>query len=145
MNLEEIRALLQDFIESKKHKLFDVEYHKGDQTLTVLLDEKLNMDELESISGEISSFLDQYEDKMPDNYFLDVSTVGAERPIRNEKELMEALGEYIYVKTKDKEYYGTFTSYNNGVMNLKVKEKTREKDVSVNYQDTKKVRYAVKF
>ena len=101
--------------------------------------------ELESISGEISSFLDQYEDKMPDNYFLDVSTVGAERPIRNEKELMEALGEYIYVKTKDKEYYGTFTSYNNGVMNLKVKEKTREKDVSVNYQDTKKVRYAVKF
>ena len=142
MNLEEIRTLLQDFIESKKHKLFDVEYHKGDQTLTVLLDEKLNM---ESISGEISSFLDQYEDKMPDNYFLDVSTVGAERPIRNEKELMEALGEYIYVKTKDKEYYGTFTSYNNGVMNLKVKEKTREKDVSVNYQDTKKVRYAVKF
>ena len=111
----------------------------------VMLDEKLNMDELESISGEISSFLDQYEDKMPDNYFLDVSTVGAERPIRNEKELMEALGEYIYVKTKDKEYYGTFTSYNNGVMNLKVKEKTREKDVSVNYQDTKKVRYAVKF
>ena len=82
---------------------------------------------------------------MPDNYFLDVSTVGAERPIRNEKELMEALGEYIYVKTKDKEYYGTFTSYNNGVMNLKVKEKTREKDVSVNYRDTKKVRYAVKF
>ena len=139
MNLEEIRTLLQDFIESKKHKLFDIEYHKGDQTLTVLLDE------LESISGEISSFLDQYEDKMPDNYFLDVSTVGAERPIRNEKELMEALGEYIYVKTKDKEYYGTFTSYNNGVMNLKVKEKTREKDVSVNYQDTKKVRYAVKF
>ncbi|MBQ1378456.1 MAG: hypothetical protein IIY76_00440, partial [Erysipelotrichaceae bacterium] len=101
--------------------------------------------ELESISGEISSFLDQYEDKMPDNYFLDVSTVGAERPIRNEKELMEALGEYIYVKTKDKEYYGTFTFYNNGVMNLKVKEKTREKDVSVNYRDTKKVRYAVKF
>ena len=136
MNLEEIRTLLQDFIESKKHKLFDVEYHKGDQTLTVLLDEKLNMDELESISGEISSFLDQYEDKMPDNYL---------RPIRNEKELMEALGEYIYVKTKDKEYYGTFTSYNNGVMNLKVKEKTREKDVSVNYQDTKKVRYAVEF
>ena len=39
--------------------------------MTVLLDEKLNMDELETLSNEISGFLDQYEDEFEDNYFLD--------------------------------------------------------------------------
>ena len=68
-----------------------------------------------------------------------------ERPIRNEEEVRDAVGEYIYVKTKDNEYYGTLTSFNNGMMNLKVKDKTREKDVSIEYSKTKKVRYAVKF
>ena len=66
-------------------------------------------------------------------------------PIRNEEEVKDAIGEYIYVKTKDNEYYGTLTSFNNGMMNLKVKDKTREKDVSIEYSKTKKVRYAVKF
>ncbi|MCR4633724.1 MAG: hypothetical protein K5648_06320 [Erysipelotrichaceae bacterium] len=145
MNTEKIKNALNEFISGKNRKLFDVEYKKSDHTLTVLLDEKLNMDELETLSNEISGFLDQYEDEFEDNYFLDVSTVGAERPIRNGDELKAAVGQYIYVKTKDNEYYGTLTSFNGDVLNLKVKEKTREKDVSIEYSKTKKVRYAVKF
>ena len=145
MNTEKIRNVLNEFVSQKQMKLFDVSFSKKDTTLTILLDEKLNMDELETISNEISQFLDQYEDEFEGNYFLDVSTVGVERPIRNEEELKNALGEYIYVKTKENEYYGTLTSFNEGIMNLKVKEKTKEKDVSVDYAKTKKVRYAVKF
>ena len=145
MNTEKIRNVLNEFVSGKQMKLFDIEYHKGDCTLRVLLDEKLNMDELEEISKEISDLLDGYEDEFEENYFLDVSTVGVERPIRNEKEVKDALGEYIYVKTKDKEYYGVLTSFTDGIMNLKVTEKTKEKDVSVDYKKTKKVRYAVKF
>ncbi len=145
MNTEKIKNALNGFISGKNRKLFDVEYKKSDHTLSVLLDEKLNMDELETLSNEISGFLDQYEDEFEDNYFLDVSTVGAERPIRNGDELKAAVGQYIYVKTKDNEYYGTLTSFNDDVLNLKVKEKTREKDVSIEYSKTKKVRYAVKF
>ncbi len=145
MNTEKIRLALNDYVSKKQIKLFDVEYHKGDSTLSVLLDEKLNMDELEAISKEISDLLDGYEDEFEDNYFLDVSTVGAERPIRNAEELKDALGQYIYVKTKENEYYGILTSFKEGILNLKVTEKTKEKDVSVEYRKTKKVRYAVKF
>ncbi|MBR5342093.1 MAG: hypothetical protein IK151_09255 [Erysipelotrichaceae bacterium] len=145
MNLDKIKEELNRYITEKGLKLFEVTYQKKDHTLTVLLDEKLKMDELEEISNDLSSFLDGYADEFEDNYFLDVSTVGVERPIRNEDELKEAIGEYIYVKTKENEYYGTLSSYNNGVMNLKVKDKTREKDVSVEYQKAKKVRYAVRF
>ena len=145
MNTEKIRYALNDYVSKKQIKLFDVEYRKGDSTLSVLLDEKLNMDELETVSKEISELLDEYEDEFEDNYFLDVSTVGAERPIRNDEELKDAIGHYIYVKTKDKEYYGVLTSFKDGILNLKVTEKTKEKDVPVEYRKTKKVRYAVKF
>jgi ribosome maturation factor RimP len=145
MDKEKIFTLITDMLEKEGLKVFEITYHKNDQTLCVLLDEKMDMDQIEKVSSRVSDLLDQYEDDLPDNYFLDVSTVGAERPIRNEEELKAALNEYIYVKTKDSEYYGTLTSYNNGVMNLKVQDKTREKDVSVEYAKAKKVRYAVKF
>lgn len=145
MNTDKIKKEIEGFLSSKGMKLFDLQYAKKDQTLTVLLDEKLSMDELEEVSNEISQLLDKYEDEFVDNYFLDVSTVGAERPIRNKEELKDAVGEYIYVKVKGSEYYGTLHSFENETLTLKVKDKTREKDVLIEYPQIKKVRYAVKF
>ena len=145
MNTDKIKKEIEGFLSSRGMKLFDLQYSKKDQTLTVLLDEKLAMDELEEVSNEISQLLDKYEDEFVDNYFLDVSTVGAERPIRNEEELKDAVGEYIYVKVKGNEYYGTLHSFENETLTLKVKDKTREKDVLIEYPQIKKVRYAVKF
>ena len=145
MNTDKIKKEIEGFLSSRGMKLFDLQYSKKDQTLTVLLDEKLSMDELEEVSNEISQLLDKYEDEFVDNYFLDVSTVGAERPIRNKEELKDAVGEYIYVKVKGSEYYGTLHSFENETLTLKVKDKTREKDVLIEYPQIKKVRYAVKF
>lgn len=145
MNLEKINLALKEFSENKNLNLFEVTYHKNDSTLTVLFDEKFDMDELENVSNELSEFLDKYDGEFEDNYFLDVSTVGVERPIRNEEELIKAIGEYIYVKTKENEYYGTLKSYNNGVLSLDVADKNKTKNISVEYKKVKKVRYAVKF
>ena len=145
MDLSRVKKSLQEFTAEKGMKLFEVAYHKKDATLSVLLDEKLNMDELEKISEEISDHLDRFENEFDDNYLLDVSTVGVERPIRNEQELLEAIGAYIYVKTKGKEYYGTLKSFAEGKLLLETKDKNRTKDVSVDYSQIKKMRYAVQF
>lgn len=145
MNLESIRSKLEEYFSDKQLKLYDIAYQKQDQTLSILLDEKLDMDKLEEISNDVSTYLDKYEDEFEDNYILDVSTVGAERPIRNEDELNGAIGEYIYVKTKENEYYGTLKDYTDGIIHLEVMDKTKVKNVSVDYSKTKKVRYAVKF
>ena len=145
MDLKKITEALDGFLKEKELKLFEASYRKSDNVLSVLLDEKLEMDRLEEISNQISAFLDSYEDEFVDNYFLDVSTVGVERPIRNIAELKEALGKYIYVKTKENEYYGTLLSLNEGIMELETREKNRTGKVSVDYNDTKNVRYAVDF
>ena len=110
-----------------------------------MLDERLDMNELEEVSNKISEYLDKYADDFDDNYILDVSTVGIERPIRNEEELSKAVGEYIYVKTKDNEYYGDLKEFADGIIKLETKDKTRTVSVSIEYSKTKFVRYAVKF
>ena len=145
MKLDSVKAKLEDYLKENNLKLFEITYSKKDETLTILLDEKLDLDKLEEISNNISAYLDKYEDEFEDNYILDVSTVGAERPIRNEDELNKAVGEYIFVKTKEAEYYGTLLDYTDGIIHLEVMDKTRSKNVSVDYSKTKQVRYAVKF
>ena len=145
MELENIKLHLEKYLEEKKLKLFEISYHKKDETLSILLDEKMDMDELEKVSNDISNYLDKYEDEFDENYILDVSTVGIERPIRNEDELTKAIGEYIYVKTKDSEFNGTLKDYKDGIIHLQIMDKTRTKNIEVEYQKVKKVRYAVKF
>ena len=145
MKIDDIKQKLAEYLEEKKLKLFEITYQKKDQTLSILLDEKLDLDKLEEISNDISQYLDKFEDEFDDNYILDVSTVGAERPIRDEDELIKAIGEYIYVKSKESEYYGTLIDYTDGIIHLEVIDKTKTKNVSVDYSKTKQVRYAVKF
>ena len=145
MNLDSVKSNLEKYLDEKKLKLFEINYQKKDQTLTILLDEKLDLDELEKVSNEISEYLDKYEDEFDDNYILDVSTVGVERPIRNEDELNKAVGEYIFVKTKDETYTGTLKDYTDGIIHMEVMDKTKVKNISVDYKKTKLVRYAVKF
>lgn len=145
MNLDSIKSKLNDYLNDKHLKLFEISYQKQDQTLSIILDEKLDMDKLEEISNDISTYLDKYEDEFEDNYILDISTVGVERPIRNEDELRCAVSKFIYVKTKENEYYGTLIDYTDGIIHLEVMDKTKVKNVSVDYSKTKIVRYAVKF
>lgn len=145
MKIDDIKQKLAEYLDEKKLKLFEITYQKKDQTLSILLDEKLDLDKLEEISNDISQYLDKFEDEFDDNYILDVSTVGAERPIRDEDELKKAIGEYIYVKSKESEYYGTLIDYTDGIIHLEVIDKTKTKNVSVDYSKTKQVRYAVKF
>ncbi|MBR4462658.1 MAG: hypothetical protein IKS51_08775 [Erysipelotrichaceae bacterium] len=145
MKSEKIRNVLQEYADKNGYTLFEVEYHANDQTLAVVFDEDFDMTVLETVSKEVSDLLDPYEDEFDDHYFLDVSTVGVERPIRNEEELHAAIGQYVYVRCKDEEYYGDLLSYAEGILELQVRDKTRTKNVSLAYADVKEMRYAVRF
>ena len=145
MKLENIKNDVNKYLLEKKLKLFDITYNKSESSLCVLLDEKLDLDEIEKISNDLSNILDKYEDEFKENYILDVSTVGVERPIRNESELEDAINEYIFVKTKKNEYYGTLKKYSDGILELETKNKTKVVNVTIEYKDVKEVRYAVKF
>ena len=145
MELNKIKDIIEEYLNKKALKLFDISYQKADKTLTVLLDEKFDMNDIEQISNELSEYLDNYADEFEDNYILDVSTVGVERPIRSKDELNEAVGGYIYVETKENNYYGTLKSFEEDMLNLEVTNKTRKDVISIDYKEVNYVRYAVKF
>ena len=145
MDIKVIEKDLNEFLTGKNLHLFEVKYFKSEQTLSVVLDDKIEMDELELVSNDVSKILDKYEDDFDTNYILDVTTVGVERPIRSEEELIKAIGEYIYVKTKDDEIYGYLKKYENGVLSIDYKQKNIDKIKNVEYAKVKKMRYAVKF
>ena len=145
MNLEKIRNVIQEYADRQELKLFDVAYHRNDATLSVVFDETFDMERLETVSAQLSAALDPYEDEFADNYFLDVSTVGLERPIRNETEMRQAEGKYVCLETKEKEYYGTLKSFQNEKIVLELKDKTRTKEIEIDYKEIRKARHAVKF
>ena len=145
MKLDNIKNDVNKYLLEKKFKLFDITYNKSESSLCVLLDEKLDLDEIEKISNDLSNILDKYEDEFKENYILDVSTVGVERPIRNDSELEDAINEYIFVKTKNDEYYGILKNYSDGILELETKNKTKVVNVTIEYKDVKEVRYAVIF
>ena len=145
MDLKVIEKDLSDYCKTNNLNLFEVSYSKKEQTLSIILDEKLDMDKLEEVSNDLSNYMDKYNDDFEENYILDVSTVGVERPIRNEDEINKAIGEYIYVKTKDEEINGYLKKFENDVLSIEYKEKTKDKIKNIEYKKVKKVRYAVKF
>ena len=59
--------------------------------------------------------------------------------------MSDAVDKYIYVKTKDNEYYGNLLSFIDGQIELEVKDKNRTKKIIIDYDKIKHARYAVEF
>lgn len=57
----------------------------------------VDLDLCSDISNAISPILDEL-DCIEEDYYLEVCSAGAEREIRDENELLAAVGQYIYVK-----------------------------------------------
>ncbi len=144
MEIKELKEKLGNDLLSLGYKLYDCYFEKKEHILHVVIDAKMDMNQIEELSKKVSQIMDLYDGDM-DEYMLDVSTVGIEKEIRSEDELKEALGSYIYVKTKQLKVYGDLESFDGNILTLKTKDKNITKTVKVNYSDVKYVRYAVKF
>ena len=144
MEVNTFKEALSKDIESVGYHLYSLTYKKKDNILEVLIDESLDLDGISRLSELISGFMDKYDEDF-DEYLLDVSCAGCERRIRNEDELRRAVGEYVHIKTREFEEDGYLKSFENCKVTVEYMDKTRKKAVTVNYDDIKMIRYAVKF
>ena len=135
--LQELNA----FIESLGYRVFETKTAKaeGNDVLEVVLDESLDLDQVSEVSEQISGWLDQH-DEGEDPYMLDVSCVGAERPLRSSEEIRAAVGKYVWVKTKGQTYEGDLLEADEGKILLSCRDKTRPVKVTVRNEDIKKMR-----
>ncbi len=144
MEIKELKEKLGNDLLNLGYKLYDCYFEKKEHILHVVIDAKMDMNQIEELSKKVSQIMDLYDGDM-DEYMLDVSTVGIEKEIRNLDELKDAIGSYIYVKTKELKVYGDLESLEGNILTLKTKDKNITKTIKVDYSNVKYVRYAVKF
>ena len=140
--------MLGNYLEENGFYLYDVEWGKqyGYKILRVLVDKKggIQVQELALVNEYLSEKLDSV-DVCDGEYMLEVCSPGAEKALRNNEELVNAIGEYIHVKTKEAEYEGYLLEVSDEEIKLKVNVKGRIKEVIVERALIKKIRLAVKF
>ena len=110
------------------YELVDIEYGKmgGDYVLSVFVDkpEGITVNDTADLTDIISPLLDPIKpDPFPEQYFLEVTSPGLERPLKNKEQLADAVGSYIHVglyKTIDKQkvFEGTLLSFEEDVLHM---------------------------
>ncbi|HFI0442883.1 TPA: ribosome maturation factor RimP [Streptococcus suis] len=136
------------------YELVDVEYGKmgGEYVLSIFVDKEggISLQDTADLSEVISPLLDGIKpDPFPDQYMLEVTSPGLERPLKTAAAVEQAVGKYINVKLyqaidKVKVFEGTLLSFDGTDLVLEYMDKTRKKEVTIPYQTVAKARLAVK-
>ena len=95
---ERIAALVEPILHDRGHELYDVELTGATVRVLVDRDGGVALDDLETLSREISGALDE-ADPMPDRFYLEVSSPGLERPLRQPRHYRSAVGTKVKIKT----------------------------------------------
>jgi len=149
---EVVEELVTPILEDLQLELVEVEYVKeGSWFLRVYIDKETGVDieDCGTVSEKLSEKLDEV-DPIPQNYFLEVSSPGAERPLKKDKDFQKAIGKNVYIKTyepilNEKEFEGTLMAFDGQEVTLEVKIKTRKKTVVIPYDKVAKARLAISF
>ncbi|TFE02795.1 ribosome maturation factor RimP [Jeotgalibacillus salarius] len=145
--------LVNPILEEMNLELVDVEFVKEGSNwfLRVFVDKEpgVDIEECGIVSERLSEKLDEL-DPIQQNYFLEVSSPGAERPLKKEKDFHNAIGKQVYVKTYEpidgmKEIEGVLDKYDGETLNITVTIKTRKKELAVPKEKVAKARLAVTF
>ena len=117
--LESIKEMVLPLIEQNDCYLDDIEYVKdnNEMYLRIYIEKNegyLDMDTCVAVSEAISEMLDQ-EDLIADEYYLEVSSPGAEKPLKTLQKVQDSVGEYVYIQFKNptlgmNDVYGTILS-----------------------------------
>ncbi|MFL6555691.1 MAG: ribosome maturation factor RimP, partial [Bacillus sp. (in: firmicutes)] len=101
------------------------------------------------VSERLSERLDEL-DPIPHNYFLEVSSPGAERPLKKDKDFQRAIGKNVFIKTYEpidgeKSFEGNLLAFDGQHLKIEMKIKTRKKTIEIPYDKVANARLAVTF
>lgn len=151
--VERVEELMLPICETTGTYLVDVEFEQENSNwylrIFIDTDEGLTMDECVAATELISAKLDEL-DFIEEEYMMEVSSPGAERPLKTKEALADAVGFYINVQLDDevlntKELQGDLLSFDGSILEMECLFKTRKRKVEIDYENVAKARLAVKF
>jgi len=146
MNLEKIKEKLIPIISKKNIEIYSIRTKKefGEKIVEILLDvETMDLNELEKIHLEFIETLT--DDDLDPNYFLELSSLGPERPLKTKEDVTKAVTKYIYLETNKIKGNATLLAFENDIMTLEINEKGRIRKIDIQFDDARKMRTAIKF
>ncbi|MCM3742870.1 ribosome maturation factor RimP [Sporosarcina luteola] len=151
---EEVEKLVSPIVNDLTLELVDVEFVKEgrDWFLRVYIDTpegNIDIEQCALVSERLSEELDR-TDPIPQNYFLEVSSPGAERPLKREEDFVKAIGQYVFIKTYEpingmKEFEGYLLSYGPDAAEVEIRIKTRKLQVVIDKEKIAFARLAIDF
>ena len=153
--IETVTELVKPILAEHNFYLYDMEFVKEGKSwyLRVYIDKDggITLNDCATVSDQLSEALDNVEpDPIPQAYFLEVSSPGAERPLRNEEDYQRAVNDYIHVSLYQqidgkKIYEGTLTKLTDKELTLDYLDKTRHRQVVIDRSKVAQARLAIKF
>ena len=142
--------VIESLIKDTEYELVDVEYKKegSNNFLRVFVDKVggITLDDCQNISKEISDELDK-TDPIKQAYYLEVSSPGLDRPLKNDKDLKRNIDKDVEIKLYEamdgsKLVQGSLVGFDEKTLKLLSDE---EKTIDIPRDKIALIRLAVKF
>ncbi len=147
--LTRVRDLIQPTIDFLGYDLYDLSLTGGSHpTLRVQIDkpEGVTLDDCERVSKSLGALLDQ-ADPVPTTYDLEVSSPGAERPLRTLDEYRRFVGKRANVRYRTGESEriaeGRLSAVSDSAIELQLRERKGTASVAIPFTDILAARLAV--
>ena len=148
MEVKQLEKLVSEKLNESDYELVSMTY--SNKTLSIVVDrvEPIDMDAIVEVTNVINALLDEV-DPFESEYTLDVSSLGAEKPLKIEK-LTDYVNSYVNVHLTnpingENIYEGNLVTVNEDNIVLSYRQKTRTKTVDIQKSNISKIRLAIKF
>ena len=152
MNLEHLSPLIEKKVNDLGYELVSLSTRKekSDLVLSIVVDrvDPIDMNAIVEVSGAISSYLDEIDDS-EEKYLLDVSSLGAEKPLKIEN-LSSYISSYVHVHLVnpiegENIFEGVLLEVDDTSITIEIRIKTRVKKIVILLSNIYKIRLAIKF
>lgn len=154
--LEKTLAIAEKEASKLNLEIVEVDYvlENGIKILRIIADSEngLDVDDASELNRLISDELDLIPEKdfITEEYYLEVSSVGIEKELKTDEDILQNIGKYVFVKTYEKvdgikEVYGDLVSFEDGIVTINYLVKTIRKQVKIQKDKISKIRLAVRF
>lgn len=153
--IENVTQVVQPIVDELQFELVEIEFVKEGKNwfLRVYIDKPggIDLEDCALLSERVSDTMDSLDpDPIPQAYFLEVSSPGAERPLKKEADYEAAVGSYIHISLYEpvegqKVYEGTLDEVTAETLTLTFRVKTRTKTLTFDRKKIAKARLAIKF
>ncbi|PYZ93108.1 ribosome maturation factor RimP [Salipaludibacillus keqinensis] len=148
-----VEQLVVPILDELSLELVDVEFQKEGKNwfLRVYIDKNqgVDLDDCTTVSERLSEALDNH-DPIEQAYYLEVSSPGAERPLKKEKDFEAAVGKHVHVTTYapingEKAFEGKLSNFDGTDLTIEIKVKTRIVTETIPFDKVAKARLAIAF